>query len=65
MAVIFLFSLSRKIISKDAQTFIIYYSTIAILEHIVSVFLLVWYFLNNEMIFGFCMISLIILHLMA
>lgn len=62
MVTIFLFALSRKCWNRDSDTFIIYYSISSIMEHIIHIFLFIYCFVTQHYIYGFCMISVIIMH---
>ncbi|CAD8202477.1 unnamed protein product [Paramecium pentaurelia] len=59
---IFLFALSRKFWSSESETFIIFYSLASIMEHIIHIFLFIYFFVTLDLIYGFCMISVIVLH---
>lgn len=62
MLAIFLFALSRKCWNSESETFIIYYSISSILEHTIHIFLFVYCFVTLNFLYGFCMISVIIMH---
>ncbi|CAD8210637.1 unnamed protein product [Paramecium octaurelia] len=62
VVLIYLFALSRKCWSSESETFIIFYSLASVMEHIIHIFLFIYFFVTLDLIYGFCMISVIVLH---
>ncbi|CAD8122699.1 unnamed protein product [Paramecium sonneborni] len=62
VVIIFLFALSRKCWCSESETFIIFYSLASLMEHIIHIFLFIYFFVTLDLIYGFCMISVIVIH---
>ncbi|KAM3143691.1 hypothetical protein pb186bvf_004187 [Paramecium bursaria] len=62
---IMLFSFIKKLLFKEAEAFIIFYSMSSILEHIIHLFLFIYLFVTNQQLLGFIMVSVITLHIMS